>query len=135
MVELVLQLHSIDGNVGSHLDQPMIIQGINRMGEALDEVHLRMLEPNISANVSPDIPDWGIEVNVSTTGKPKPFEQHHFDMCRPNLLSKTPMELSSGNLTPLHFAAMEGQTDIVCLLLKWEWIKCCCLGHKRIFTT
>jgi len=133
VVEL-LQLHNIDSNVGavnaSHLDQPMIIQGINRTGKALDEAHLRILEPNIGANVSPDIPDGGIEVNVSATGRPKPFEQHQFDMCRPNLLSKTPAELSSGNLTPLHIAAMEGQTDIVCLLLKWEGINVSALDTK-----
>jgi ankyrin repeat protein len=129
VVELLLQLDNIDVNA-PYLDQLMIIQGINRMGEALDEAHLCMLEPNIGANVSPDIPDGGIEVNVSATGRPKPFEQHHFDVCRPNLLSKTPMQLSSGNLTPLHFAAMRGQMDIVCLLLKWEWINVAALDTK-----
>jgi len=135
VVKLLLQLHNIDANVGavnaSHLDQPMIIKEINRMVEALEEAYLlRILEPNIGANVSPDIPDGGIEVNVSATRRPKPFEQHHFDMCRPNLLSKTPTELSSGNLTPLHLAAMEGQTDIVCLLLKWEQINVSALDTK-----
>ncbi|CAK9269528.1 unnamed protein product [Sphagnum jensenii] len=134
VVELLLQLDNIDANVGavkaSHLDQPMIIQGINHREEALDEAHLRILEPNVSVNVSPDIPDGGIEVNVSATGRPKRFEQHHFDMCRPNLLSKTPVELPSGNLTPLHLAAMEGQTDIVCLLLKWKWINVAALDTK-----
>jgi len=83
VVELLLQLHNIDANVAavnaSHLDQPMIIKEINRMVEALEEAYLlRMLEPNISANVSPDIPDGGIEVNVSATGRPKPFEQQIF---------------------------------------------------------
>jgi ankyrin repeat protein len=134
VVELLLQLHNIDANVGavnaSHLDQPMIIQGINRTREALDEAELHMLKPNIGANVSPDIPDGGIEVNASTTGRPKPFEQHHIDMCRPNLLSKTPTELPSGNLTPLHLAAIEGQTDIVCLLMKWKWINVAALDTK-----
>jgi len=135
VVEVLLQLQKIDANVGainaSHLDQPMIVQKINRMVEALEEAYfLRMLQPNIGANVSPDIPDGGIEVNVSATGRPKPFEQHHFDMCRPNLLSKTPKDLSSGNLTPLHLAAMEGQTDIVCLLLKWEQINVFALDTK-----
>ncbi|CAN5967003.1 unnamed protein product [Sphagnum jensenii] len=134
VVELLLQLHNIDANVGavnaSHLDQLMIIQRMNRTGEALDEAHLHMLEPNISANVSPYFRDGGIEVNVHATGRPKPFEQHHFDMCRPNLFSKTPTQLSRGNLTPLHLAAMEGQTDIVCLLLKWERINVAALDTK-----
>ncbi|CAN5967002.1 unnamed protein product [Sphagnum jensenii] len=135
VVEVLLQLHNIDANVGavnaSHLDQPMIVHKINRMVEALEEAYLlRMLQPNIGANVSPDIPDGGIEVNVSATGRPKPFELHHFDMCRPNLLSKTPKDLSSGNLTPLHLAAMEGQMDIVCLLLKWEQINVFALDTK-----
>ncbi len=135
VVEVLLQLHNIDANVGavnaSHLDQPMIIKEINRIVEALEEAYLlHMVEPNIGANVSPDIPDGGIEVNVSATGRPKLFEQHHFDMCRPNLLSKTPTELSSGNLTLLHLAAMEGQTDIVCLLLKWERINVSALDTK-----
>ncbi|CAK9217049.1 unnamed protein product [Sphagnum troendelagicum] len=87
VVEVLLQLHNIDANVGavnaSHLDQPMIVHKINRMVEALEEAYLlRMLQPNIGANVSPDIPDGGIEVNVSATGRPKPFALHHFDMWR-----------------------------------------------------
>jgi ankyrin repeat protein len=85
VVEVLLQLHNIDANVGavnaSHLDQPMIIKEINRIVEALEEAYLlHMVEPNIGADVSPDIPDGGIEVNVSATGRPKPFEQHHFDV-------------------------------------------------------
>ncbi len=61
VVELTFQLRNIDAKVGavnaSHLDQLMIIQGINCTGEALDEAHLHMLERNMGANLSPDIPD------------------------------------------------------------------------------
>jgi ankyrin repeat protein len=40
-------------------------------------------------------------------------------MCRPDLFSKAPKEVpTAANLTPLHFAAMDGQTEIVHLLLK-----------------
>ncbi len=53
----------------------------------------------------------------------KPWESHHSKMCRPKLFLKAPRELpSAGNLTPLHFAAMEGHTEIVDLLLKWPGI-------------
>jgi ankyrin repeat protein len=45
-------------------------------------------------------------------------------LCRPNLFLKAPKELPpAGNLTPLHFAAMDGHTEIVDLLLKWEGIR------------
>ncbi len=52
-------------------------------------------------------------------------------MCRPNLSIKAPKVLPpAGNLTPLHFAAMEGRTEIVDLLLKWTGIHVAPLDTK-----
>ncbi|CAK9269519.1 unnamed protein product [Sphagnum jensenii] len=41
---------------------------------------------------------------------------------RPNLFLKRPEEQPSRDLTPLHFAAMDGRMEVVRLLLKWEGI-------------
>ncbi len=55
VLQPLLRLHNIDANVGavnaSHLDQPMIIQGINCMGEALDDSSkfLQSLESEIES--------------------------------------------------------------------------------------
>ncbi|KAH8960382.1 hypothetical protein BDL97_06G129300 [Sphagnum fallax] len=80
-------------------------------------VELLLHVPSMDANV-------GATVNASNPSEVKPFlEPDHFDMCRPNLFSKAPKDLpSAGNLTALRFAAMDGHTEIVDLLLKWPGI-------------
>jgi ankyrin repeat protein len=46
------------------------------------------------------------------------YEEHHKQLCRPNLFSRKPSEKYSGRpLRPLHFAAMSGHTEITRLLL------------------
>ncbi|KAH9560915.1 hypothetical protein CY35_06G133200 [Sphagnum magellanicum] len=79
-------------------------------------VELLLTVPSMDANVA-------ATVNASTPSGLKPLESHHLPLCRPNLFLKAPTELpTAGNLTPLHFAAMDGHTEIVDLLLKWEGI-------------
>jgi len=79
-------------------------------------VELLLTVPSMDANVA-------ATVNASTPSGLKPWESHHFDLCRPNLFLKAPKELPpAGNLTPLHLAAMDGHTEIVDLLLKWPGI-------------
>ncbi|KAH9560937.1 hypothetical protein CY35_06G135400 [Sphagnum magellanicum] len=81
-----------------------------------DMVELLLHLPSMDANI-------GATVNKSPPSGLKPWESDHFDMCRPNLFLKAPKELPpAGNLTPLHFAAMDGHTEIVDLLLKWPGI-------------
>jgi ankyrin repeat protein len=49
------------------------------------------------------------------------------------LFLKAPKELPpAGNLTPLHFAAMDGHTEIVDLLLKWPGIHVAPLDTKGL---
>ncbi len=79
-------------------------------------VELLLQVPSMDANI-------GATVNASPPSGLKPWESIHLDVCRPNLFLKAPKELpTAGNLTPLHFAAMEGHTEIVDLLLKWPGI-------------
>ncbi|KAH9560922.1 hypothetical protein CY35_06G133900 [Sphagnum magellanicum] len=79
-------------------------------------VELLLTVPSMDANVA-------ATVNASTPSGLKPWESDHFALCRPNLLLKAPEKLPpAGNLTPLHLAAMDGHTEIVELLLKWEGI-------------
>ncbi|CAN5967001.1 unnamed protein product [Sphagnum jensenii] len=61
-------------------------------------------------------------VNASNPDKLKPFEGPDHEMYRPNLFLKRPEEQPSRDLTPLHFAAMDGRMEVVRLLLKWEGI-------------
>jgi ankyrin repeat protein len=79
-------------------------------------VELLLQVPSMDANI-------GATVNASPPSGLKPWESIHLRLCRPNLFLKAPKELpTAGNLTPLHFAAMEGHTEIVDLLLKWPGI-------------
>ncbi|CAM6022860.1 unnamed protein product [Sphagnum balticum] len=72
-------------------------------------------------------------VNASTPIGLKPWEPDHLDLCRPDLFSKAPKELPpAGKLTPLHFAAMDGHTEIVDLLLKWPRIHVAPLDTKGL---
>jgi ankyrin repeat protein len=71
----------------------------------------------------------GMDANVAATVNARnpsglqPWESIHLALCRPDLFSKAPKEIpTAANLTPLHFAAMEGHTEIVDLLLKWPGI-------------
>ncbi|CAN5967005.1 unnamed protein product [Sphagnum jensenii] len=81
-----------------------------------DAVVERLLRlQSIDANV-------GATVNASNPEDLKPFEGPHHEMYRPNLFLKRPEEQRSRDLTPLHFAAMNGRREAVRLLLEWEEI-------------
>ncbi|CAM6047119.1 unnamed protein product, partial [Sphagnum compactum] len=98
---------------------------------ALRRGHTGMVEllphlPSMDANI-------GATVNASPPSGLKPWESDHFYLCRPNLSIKAPKELpTAGNLTPLHFAAMKGHTEIVDLLLKWAGIHVAPLDTKGL---
>ncbi|CAK9218970.1 unnamed protein product [Sphagnum troendelagicum] len=81
-----------------------------------DAVVKRLLQvQRIEANV-------GATVNASNPDNLKPFEGPDHEMYRPNLFLKRPKEQPSGDLTPLHFAAMDGRMKVVTLLLGREGI-------------
>jgi ankyrin repeat protein len=63
-------------------------------------------------------------VNASNPDKLKRFEQPDDleELYRPDLFSKKPEEQPSRDLTPLHFAAMDGHMEVVRVLLEWEGI-------------
>ncbi|KAH8960313.1 hypothetical protein BDL97_06G126000 [Sphagnum fallax] len=89
-------------------------------------VELLLTAPSMDANVA-------ATVNASTPSGLKPWEPDHLDFCRPDLFSKAPKEVpTAANLTPLHFAAMDGHTEIVDLLLKWEGIHVAPLDTKGL---
>jgi ankyrin repeat protein len=91
-----------------------------------DMVELLVHLPSMDANI-------GATVNACNPSGLKPWESDHFNMCRPNLFLKAPKELPpAGNLTPLHFAAMDGHTEIVDLLLKWQGIHVAPLDKKGL---
>jgi ankyrin repeat protein len=91
-----------------------------------DMVELLLDVPSMDANI-------GATVNASPPSGLKPWESDHFDLCRPHLFLKAPKELPpAGNLTPLHFAAMDGHTEIVDLLLKWPGIHVAPLDTKGL---
>jgi ankyrin repeat protein len=72
-------------------------------------------------------------VNASTPSGLKAWEPDHFELWRPDLFSKAPKEVpTAANLTPLHFAAMDGHTEIVDLLRKWEGIHVAPLDTKGL---
>ncbi|KAH9560929.1 hypothetical protein CY35_06G134600 [Sphagnum magellanicum] len=76
-------------------------------------VELLLHVPSMDANV-------GATVNACNPSGLKPWESYDLMLCRPNLFLKAPKELpTADNLTPLHFVAMDGHTEIVDLLLKW----------------
>jgi ankyrin repeat protein len=85
-------------------------------------LHLPSMDANIDATV-----------NASPPSGLKPWESDDLELCRPNLFLKAPKELpTAGNLTPLHFAAMHGHTEIVSLLLKWAGIRVAPLDTKGL---
>jgi ankyrin repeat protein len=88
-------------------------------------VELLLQVPSMDANV-------GATVNASPPSGLKPWESDHSKMCRPKLSLKAPKEPPAGELTPLHFAAMEGNTVIVDLLLNWERIHVAPLDTKGL---
>ncbi len=89
-------------------------------------VELLLTVPSMDANVA-------ATVNASTPSGLKPWEPDHLDSCRPDLFSKAPKEIpTAANLTPLHFAAMDGHTEIVDLLLKWPGIYVAPLDTKGL---
>jgi ankyrin repeat protein len=89
-------------------------------------VELLLHLPSMDANI-------GATVNASPPSGLKPWESDHLNVCRPNLFLKAPKELPpAGNLTPLHFAAMDGHTEIVDLLLKWPRIHVAPLDTKGL---
>ncbi|CAK9275421.1 unnamed protein product [Sphagnum jensenii] len=91
-----------------------------------DVVELLLTAPSMDANVA-------ATVNASTPSGLKPWEPDHLDFCRPDLFSKAPKEVpTAANLTPLHFAAMDGHTEIVDLLLEWEGIHVAPLDTKGL---
>ncbi|KAH8972271.1 hypothetical protein BDL97_02G186300 [Sphagnum fallax] len=63
-------------------------------------------------------------VNASNPGEVKPFEKpdNLVEIYRPDLFSKRPEAQRSRDLTPLHFAAMDGHMEVVRPLLEWEGI-------------
>jgi ankyrin repeat protein len=82
--------------------------------------------PSMDANV-------GATVNASSPSGLKPWESDDLNMCRADLFSKAPKELpTAANLTPLHFAAMDGHTEIVDLLLTWPAIDVAPLDTKGL---
>jgi ankyrin repeat protein len=105
--------------------------GFTRIHLAFRRGHTGMVElllhlPSMDANI-------GATVNASPPSGLKPWESDHFTLCRPNLSIKAPKELpTAGNLTHLHFAAMEGHTEIVDLLLEWPGIYVAPLDTKGL---
>ncbi|CAK9224455.1 unnamed protein product [Sphagnum troendelagicum] len=106
-------------------------QGFTPIHLAVRRGHTGMVElllhlPSMDANI-------GATVNASPPSGLKPWESDHSIVCRPNLFSKAPKELpTAGNLTPLHFAVMDGHTEIVDLLLKWPGIHVAPLDTKGL---
>ncbi len=97
---------------------------VRRGHTAVVELLLHM--PCMDANV-------GATVNACNPSGLKPWESDDLKMCRPNFFLKAPKELPpAGNLTPLHFAAMDGPTEIVDLLLKWPGIHVAALDTKEV---
>ncbi|CAK9275452.1 unnamed protein product, partial [Sphagnum jensenii] len=85
-------------------------------------LHVRSMDANVGATV-----------NGCNPSGLKPYDSIDLRLCRPNLFLKAPMELPpAGNLTPLHFAAMDGHTEIVDLLLKWPGIHVAPLDTKGL---
>jgi ankyrin repeat protein len=83
-----------------------------------DAVVERLLQlQSIDANV-------GATVNASNPDKLRPHDKYEKSdpIYRPDLFSKRPEEQPSRDLTPLHFAAMDGRMEVVRLLLAWEGI-------------
>jgi len=79
-------------------------------------VELLLTVPSMDANVA-------ATVNASPPNGLQAWESNDFILCRPDLSSKPPKEVpTAANLTPLHFAAMDGRMKILDLLLKWEGI-------------
>jgi ankyrin repeat protein len=105
-------------------------------------VELLLTVPSMDANVA-------ATVNASPPNGLQAWESNDFILCRPDLSSKPPKEVpTAANLTPLHFAAMDGRMKILDLLLKWEGIHVAPLdtnglspfdysiqnGHSRVVT-
>jgi ankyrin repeat protein len=89
-------------------------------------VELLLHIPSMDANIA-------ATVNASPPSGLKPWESDDLERCRPNLSLKAPKELpTAGNLTALHFAAMDGHTEIVDLLLKWPGIHVAPLDTKGL---
>jgi ankyrin repeat protein len=105
--------------------------GFTPLHLAVRRGHTRVVElllhvPSMDANV-------GATVNACNPSGLKPWESYDLMLCRPNLFLKAPKELPpAGNLTPLHFAAMDGHTEIVDLLLKWPGIHVAPLDTKGL---
>ncbi|KAH9560938.1 hypothetical protein CY35_06G135500 [Sphagnum magellanicum] len=89
-------------------------------------VELLLHVPCMDANV-------GATVTACNPSGLKPWESDDLKMSRPNLFLKAPKELPpAGNLTPLHFAAMDGHKEIVNLLPKWPGIHVAPLNTKGL---
>jgi ankyrin repeat protein len=101
-----------------------ILLAVRRGHPGMVELLLRM--PSMDANVA-------ATVNTSTPSGLKPWESDHLNLCRANLFSKAPKEVPpADNLTPLHFAAMDGHAEIVDLLLKWPGMHVAPLDTKGL---
>ncbi|KAH8960379.1 hypothetical protein BDL97_06G129000 [Sphagnum fallax] len=69
-------------------------------------VELLLHLPSLDANV-------GATVNGCNPSGLKPYDYIDLMLCRPNLFLKAPKEVpTADNLTPLHFAAVDGHTEI-----------------------
>jgi ankyrin repeat protein len=89
-------------------------------------VELLLTVPSMDANVA-------ATVSASPPSGLQAWESDDFILCRPDLSSKAPKEVpTAANLTPLHFAAMDGRTEIVNLLLKWPGIHVAPLDTKEL---
>jgi len=89
-------------------------------------VELLLHLPSLDANV-------GATVNGCNPSGLKPYDYIDLMLCRPNLFLKAPKEVpTADNLTPLHFAAVDGHTEIVDLLLKWPGIHFAPLDTKGL---
>jgi serine/threonine-protein phosphatase 6 regulatory ankyrin repeat subunit B len=81
-----------------------------------DAVVERLLQlQSIDANVR-------ATVNASNPDNLKPFEEPQSWICRPNLFLEIPEAQPSRDLTPLHFAVVDGRMEVVRLLLEREGI-------------
>ncbi|KAH9573145.1 hypothetical protein CY35_02G189700 [Sphagnum magellanicum] len=117
IVDLVLEEVGRRGhNVVSFVDATDILNR-SALHYIAEEGCIEILEKlcKFSANMN-------VNVNASNPDNLKPFEEPQSWICRPKLFLEIPEAQPSRDLTPLHFAVMDGRMEVVRLLLEREGI-------------